>query len=29
VMDDVLTDKDPAFVRGNFCAAVRGSHWHG
>lgn len=29
VTDDVLADRDPAFVRSNFCATVRGSHWHG
>lgn len=29
VKADVLEDKDPTFVRGNFCAVIRGSHWHG
>ena len=29
VKADVLADKDPQFVRGNFCTAIRGSHWHG
>lgn len=29
VKADVLADKDPNFVRGNFCAVIRGSHWHG
>ena len=26
---DVLADKDPHFVRGNFCSVIRGSHWRG
>jgi hypothetical protein len=29
VMADVVADKDPKCVRGDFCAVVRGSHWHG
>jgi hypothetical protein len=29
VKADVLEDKDPTFVRGNFSAVIRGSHWHG
>ena len=29
VKADVLADKDPHFHRGNFCAVIRGSHWHG
>jgi hypothetical protein len=29
VMADVVADKDPKFARGDFCAVVRGSHWHG
>jgi len=29
VKADVLADKDPTFVRGNFCSVIRGSHWHG
>jgi hypothetical protein len=29
VKADVLADKDPHFVRGNFCHVIRGSHWHG
>ena len=29
VKADVLADKDPHFVRGNFCSVIRGSHWHG
>lgn len=28
VKADVLVDKDPKFERGNFCAVIRGSHWH-
>lgn len=28
VKADVLADKDPMFVRGNFCAVIRGSAWH-
>jgi hypothetical protein len=28
VMADVLADKDPRFKRDNFCAVLRGSHWH-
>ncbi|WP_277961071.1 HD domain-containing protein [Pseudomonas sp. RIT-To-2] len=27
VKADVLADKDPAFVRGNFCQVIRGSGW--
>jgi hypothetical protein len=27
VKADVLADKDPAFRRGNFCSAIRGSDW--
>jgi hypothetical protein len=27
VKADVLADKDPAFRRGNFCSAIRGSAW--
>jgi hypothetical protein len=26
---DVLADKDPRFVRGNFCSVIRGSAWRG
>src|SRR6201996_7629843 len=29
VKADVLADKDPHFVRGNFCSVIRGSHWYG
>ena len=29
VKADVLADKDPHFVRGNFCRVIRRSHWHG
>lgn len=29
VKADVLADKDPAFVRGNFCQVIRGSGWKG
>jgi len=29
VKADVLADKDPHFVRGNFCNVIRGSHWTG
>jgi hypothetical protein len=29
VKADVLADKDPTFVRANFCKIIRGSHWHG
>ena len=29
VKADVLADKDPHFVRGNFCSVIRGSAWHG
>ena len=29
VKADVLADKDPHFVRGNFCSVIRDSHWHG
>jgi hypothetical protein len=29
VKADVLADKDPHFVRGNFCSVIRGSHWKG
>lgn len=29
VKADVLTDKDPAFKRGNFCSVIRCSHWAG
>jgi hypothetical protein len=29
VKADVLADKDPQFVRGNFCTVIRGSHWNG
>jgi hypothetical protein len=29
VKADVLADKDPAFVRGNFCSVIRNSAWHG
>ena len=24
---DVLADKDPHFIRGNFCSVIRGSAW--
>jgi hypothetical protein len=27
VKADVLADKDPEFVRGNFCSVIRGSRW--
>ena len=27
VKADVLADKDPHFVRGNFCSVIRGSSW--
>ncbi|MDE1177368.1 MAG: HD domain-containing protein [Edaphobacter sp.] len=27
VKADVLADKDPAFIRGNFCSVIRGSGW--
>jgi hypothetical protein len=27
VKADVIADKDPAFVRGNFCSVIRNSHW--
>jgi hypothetical protein len=27
VKADVLADKDPLFVRGNFCSVIRGSRW--
>jgi hypothetical protein len=29
VKADVLADKDPNFVRGNFCSVIRGSAWAG
>ena len=29
VKTDVLADKDPRFVRGNFCGVIRGSAWPG
>lgn len=29
VKADVLADKDPAFVRGNFCSVIRQSAWRG
>lgn len=29
VKTDVLADKDPAFVRGNFCEIIRQSSWRG
>lgn len=29
VKADVLADKDPHFVRGNFCSVIRSSHWNG
>ena len=29
VKADVLADKDPKFVRGNFCSAIRSSSWAG
>jgi HD superfamily phosphodiesterase len=29
VKADVLADKDPHFVRGNFCSVIRGSAWRG
>ena len=29
VKADVLADKDPKFVRGNFCSVIRGSGWIG
>jgi len=29
VKADVLADKDPAFVRGNFCQVIRNSQWRG
>jgi hypothetical protein len=27
VKADVLADKDPKFIRGNFCSVIRGSQW--
>jgi hypothetical protein len=29
VKADVLADKDPRFIRGNFCSVIRGSAWSG
>ncbi|WP_158790336.1 HD domain-containing protein [Granulicella sp. L60] len=29
VKADVLADKDPTFVRGNFCSVIRNSSWEG
>jgi hypothetical protein len=29
VKGDVLADKDPHFIRGNFCSVIRGSAWRG
>jgi hypothetical protein len=29
VKADVLADKDPHFVRANFCSVIRSSHWKG
>jgi hypothetical protein len=29
VKADVLADKDPTFVRGNFCSVIRNSNWRG
>jgi hypothetical protein len=29
VKADVLADKDPKFVRGNFCSVIRSSSWIG
>ena len=29
VKADVLADKDPSFVRGNFCSVIRNSSWKG
>jgi hypothetical protein len=29
VKADVLADKDPSFVRGNFCSVIRNSRWPG
>jgi HD superfamily phosphodiesterase len=29
VKADVLADKDPQFIRGNFCSVIRGSAWGG
>jgi HD domain len=29
VKGDVLADKDPHFIRGNFCSVIRGSRWKG
>ena len=29
VKADVIADKEPNFQRGNFCAVIRGSAWHG
>jgi hypothetical protein len=29
VKADVMADKEPHFHRGNFCSAIRCSHWHG
>ena len=29
VKADVIADKEPHFHRGNFCSAIRCSHWHG
>jgi hypothetical protein len=28
VKADVLSDKDPHFIRGNFCSVIRGSAWY-
>jgi hypothetical protein len=29
VKADVLADKDPGFLRGNFCSVIRNSSWRG
>jgi len=29
VKADVLADKDPHFLRGNFCSVIRNSSWRG
>lgn len=29
VKADVIADKNPHFVRGDFCSVIRCSHWHG
>ncbi|WP_213990963.1 HD domain-containing protein [Sodalis sp. dw_96] len=29
VKADVIADKEPGFVKGNFCSVIRASHWRG